>query len=96
MTIRRVYECDYCDYKSNNAIECEIHEASHIGNGLSLEEYRRWEALKAIAANCSMKMCISKNSETESDFDNALKNLKDFEESHGICKENDFKRRDKK
>lgn len=82
-----IYICDFCGYKSDCAIDVETHEAKHIGNGLSLKQYRDWLGLKKIVSAMSARVNLTKNSKTESDLDKAITELIDFEKEHNI-KEN--------
>lgn len=78
------YRCNCCGFECDNAAEAETHAAKHIGNGLSLEEYYRWEELKRTATTASKLVYSTNNDETRSLFDRHIKELTDFEELHGI------------
>lgn len=84
MRTRRIYVCDFCGYESDCAIDVETCEAGHIGNGLSVEQYRDWLGLKEIVSALSARVHLTKNSETEEKLDKAIAELLAFEEEHNI------------
>ncbi|MGF7010550.1 putative HAD superfamily protein [Lachnospiraceae bacterium PF1-22] len=84
MITRTTYKCDYCDFERHSSLEVETHEATHIGNGLTLEEYRQWKSLNELFIRHSVRVRGCKNQETEGELDMAIKQLMEFENKHGI------------
>lgn len=88
MKTKYIYICEFCCYESDCAIDVETHEAGHIGNGLSLEQYRDWKGMKSIVSDLSARVYLTKNSETEESLDKAISKLLAFEKEHGIQEDN--------
>lgn len=71
------YKCDQCDYLSSNPEDMERHEAKHYG--LSLEEYKEWQALYDEAKAAAYTRNYTNTPETRKQFDAAIKKLTEFE-----------------
>lgn len=79
-----MYVCEICGYESKDAKEVKEHEAAHMN--LTTEEAMQYKILKSYAAYRGCVVSRIKNEETEQKFDEAIQNLLDFEEEHGISK----------
>lgn len=77
-----VYVCETCGYESRNAKEIMQHESTHLG--LTVEEMEQYRALKSFAAYMGSVVSRTKNEATDKAFDDAIQNLLDFEQEHGI------------
>lgn len=77
-----VYKCDYCDFESKSFAETEKHEAEHFG--LTVDEFHRWNTLKAEVKSYGEIISRTKNEKTEKMFDDAIEKLIVFEKAHGI------------
>ena len=78
-----VFACETCEYESRDYNDMKQHEASHLG--LTVEEMESYQSLKSFAAY--MEAVVSSknnNEETRKKFDEAVKNLMNFEKEHGI------------
>lgn len=82
MKVKIIYECDFCDFHSENKTDMERHEAAHYG--LTLEDYTEWNRLNQTVKHCSGIYDTCHNSLTETDLDQAVKKLLAFEESHEL------------
>lgn len=71
------YKCDQCDYMSSNPEDVERHEAKHYG--LSLEEYKEWQALYNEAKKAAYTRNCTNTPETREQFDAVIKKLAAFE-----------------
>lgn len=71
------YKCDQCDYLSSNPEDVERHEAKHYG--LSLEEYKEWQALYDEAKKAAYTRNHTNTPETRKQFDTTIKKLTEFE-----------------
>lgn len=71
------YKCDQCDYMSSNPEDVERHEAKHYG--LSLEEYKEWQALYDEAKKAAYTRNCTNTPETREQFDAVIKKLAAFE-----------------
>lgn len=65
------YKCDQCDYMSSNPEDVERHEAKHYG--LSLEEYKEWQALYDEAKKAAYTRNCTNTPETREQFDAVIK-----------------------
>ena len=79
-----VYVCERCKKESRKANEIKECEAGHMG--LTIEENFRYDGLKEIVRRCSYMVSVTKNTNTDREFDHAIKELIDFEKEHGIIK----------
>lgn len=77
-----MYVCETCGYKSEDAKEIMQHEADHLG--LTVEEMEQYRALKSFASYMGSVVSHAKNEATDKAFDDAIQNLLDFEQKHGI------------
>jgi len=77
-----MYVCETCGYESKDANEVMQHEADHLG--LTVKEMEQYRALKSFAAYMGSVVSHTKNGETDKAFDDAIRNLLDFEKKHGI------------
>lgn len=77
-----VYICETCGYESKDAKEVMQHEAAHLG--LTVEEMEQYRALKSFAFYMGSVVSHTKNDATDKAFDDAIHNLLDFEQEHGI------------
>lgn len=77
-----VYVCETCGYKSEDAKEIMQHEADHLG--LTVEEMEQYRALKSFVVYMSYVISYTKNKATDKAFNDAIQNLLDFEQEHGI------------
>lgn len=84
MEVKHTYICNFCSYRSESAEETEAHEASHIGNGLTLSEYRYYKGLIESVRRKSAQVYLSNNGITREELDNSLEKLINFEKEHGI------------
>ena len=77
-----MYICETCGYESRDFKEMREHEAAHLG--LTVEEMETYRALKSQASYMGSVVANRKNEETERKFDEAIKELIDFEKAHRI------------
>lgn len=77
-----VYVCETCGYKSEDAEEIMQHEADHLG--LTVKEMEQYRALKSFVSYVSFLVSQTKNAATDKAFDDAIRDLLDFEKEHGI------------
>ncbi len=79
-----MYVCETCGYESKDAKKMKEHEMAHMN--LTTEEVRQYESLKSSAIHMGYVATRIKNEETKQKFDEAIQNLLDFEEEHGVLK----------
>lgn len=77
-----VYVCETCGYESKNANEVMQHEADHLC--LTVKEMEQYRDLKSFANYMGSIVSHTKNEETYEIFNDAIKNLLNFEKEHGI------------
>lgn len=82
MKMYQVYVCEYCgkEYKSHK--DAELCEATHIG--LSVSEKHTWDALKSAAEYFGRVVSKTNNERTRATYDDAIKKLVSFEQSHHL------------
>lgn len=78
----KIYACESCDYKCEDAKEMEKHEAAHLG--LTVKDARRYKKLKELVRYAGAVVARTKNEEAENNFDKAIQSLIDFEKFHKI------------
>lgn len=76
------YICEVCGKESDNSEEIRKCEASH--QGLTLDEAKQHNELIKAAEKCGRVVSITKNAETNKDFDNAVEKLLVFEKEHNL------------
>ena len=74
--------CEECKKESRDINEIKECEAAHLG--LTTIEKFRYDALKEIVRRCSYKVNVTKNEETDRQFDDAINEIIAFEKEHGI------------
>lgn len=86
LKVRIKYVCELCESEFDKSSECEKCEATHYG--LTLEQYLDWKLLLKEAERAGLVRGYNKNPVTDKAFDNAVRNLVQFEESHELidCK----------
>lgn len=77
-----LYQCEHCSYSTDNINECLEHEAEHYD--LTSEQYQEWHELHESAARAGSIINITKNHETEHNFDKTVEKLVEFEKQHGL------------
>lgn len=77
-----IYECETCGKQSKNKekiIECEC---THVG--LKVAEKKTYDFLKEKVKCAGRVVSITKNGETDREFNEAIDRLLEFEKLHGI------------
>lgn len=82
MRMYQVYVCEYCGKESLSHDKIEECEAAHMG--LTVEEKHTWNALKSSAEYFGSVVSTTNNEQTRAAYDNAIKKLVQFEQSHGM------------
>lgn len=82
MKQKNVFCCEFCQFVTDDRIECEKHEAAHFG--LTRKDYLDWRVLCKEASGAGKRVGVSKNKDTDAAFDAAVQRLCDFEENHGL------------
>lgn len=82
MKTKTFYICETCDKISSDIDMIKICEASHLG--LTVDEHLHYKALEEIVRRKSYNVSVTKNAETEKAYDEAIKELMEFEEKHNI------------
>jgi len=82
MKTKIFYICETCNNISSDIDIIQICEANHLG--LTVNEHFCYKALEEIVRRTSYKVSVTKNTETEKAYDEAIKELMDFEEKHNI------------
>lgn len=77
-----LYQCENCGRPYTDQASAVACEAAHLG--LKPEEYMLWKSLSRKAASAGHHVGICKNPETDRAFDDAIRELTDFEISHRI------------
>lgn len=77
-----IYECEKCGKQSEDREEIMICEATHFG--LTVAEKQEWESLKEKVRYKSAIVSSCKNEQTDKEFDDAIEELMNFENEHGI------------
>lgn len=77
-----MYVCETCGFECDDGEMMMEHEASHLG--LSIEEFEQYNALKSHARFMGRRIAISKNTNTEKAYDEAVERLVAFEKEHNI------------
>lgn len=77
-----VYCCDVCGQQFDDKEQAVRHEALHYN--LTPSGYADWKELCHKAALAGQRVSISKNPETESVFDRAIKEVCAFERQYGL------------
>lgn len=77
-----VYVCDKCKYENRDIKKMREHEAVHLG--LTVKEMEQYMGLQSYAAYMGSVVSRTKNEITDKAFDDAIQNLLDFEQKHGI------------
>ena len=78
------YVCEKCGKESRNKEEIYKCEASHLG--LTVEEKHIYDELQSNVNLKSHILYVTKNEESEKEFDAAVEKLLEFERMHGIKK----------
>lgn len=82
MKYKTIYQCEYClsEYEtSKEAYKCEADCLK-----LTLDEYAEYLDLLAREKNTSYLISRTKNETTEKLFDDAIKDVLEFQQKHGI------------
>lgn len=77
-----MYECEVCGKTSKSKYDTLECEAAHMG--LTVTELQCWKLLNERVQEKSAIVSICKNSRTEKELDDAIKELTDYELNHGI------------
>lgn len=81
MKIKNVYVCDKCGRFFDRVSECEEHEAT-THYSISASSYLKWKQLFNSASHAGTHVGVRRNPETVKAFEDAVKELLDFEEKH--------------
>ena len=79
-----LFVCEFCGKKSKNSREIYECEASHIGNGLTADEYETYQSLKYLYGYTKEKYENMKDEESRESLINVTNRLKVFKREHGI------------